>query len=139
MMAALGALLAGSLLTGCGAPAAESRPGTGVAQTTRPGFPDGVDVGPLTDGPVAVWLERSASFAIVTWGSGSCPPVSSALTVKGADHLAITFARSPNDPCTADLAPTTHEFALPDGVTTTPITIEIGYEDWPEVDTLVLP
>lgn len=83
-----------------------------------------------------MWIDRGETFAIVTWGSSSCPPVATALTVKGGDRISVTFEASPNDPCTADMAPTTHEFTLSNEMTVGPIVIEVGYEYWSETDTL---
>ncbi|PWC07159.1 hypothetical protein [Mycetocola zhujimingii] len=126
----LAALLAVGLLTGCG--------GNGVAQDVRPGLPDGLDVDPTDTTIAATWLERGETFAIVTWGSSSCPPAASALTAEGSDRIAVTFAPSPNEVCTADMAPTTHEFELPDEVTRTTVTIDVSYEDSDETSTLTL-
>lgn len=117
------------LLAGCGSP--------GVADGVRPGVPSGLGLDP-GDGPVAVWLDEGARFAVVTWGSSSCPAVATSLTATAADRLSLTFAASSNDPCTADMAPTTHEFVLPDAVTGRPVTISITYEDRDGADTLTL-
>ena len=54
------------------------------------------------------------------------------------DRVSVTFGPSPNDPCTADMAPTTHEFDLPAGVTSDTITVEIRFEEWPDVYTVTL-
>lgn len=127
-----GSLLAMCVLTGC------SGPSPSVAETVRPGIPPGVVLEQPTDGPVATWIERGETFAIVTWGSGSCPAVATALSAAGVDRLTVTFGPSPNDPCTADMAPTTHEFQLPEEVTADSVVIEVSYEDWPETHTLTL-
>ncbi len=84
------------------------------------------------------WLEEGETFAIVTWGSGSCPPVPTILSLEAMNRIAVTFAPSPDDPCTADMAPTTHEFELPDEITDVPVTVEIRYEDRPENVALIL-
>lgn len=60
------------------------------------------------------------------------------LTVEGADRIAVTFEASPNDPCTANMAPTTHEFELPSEITVSPIVVEVSYEDWSETESLTL-
>lgn len=129
---AFGVVVAACLLTGC------SDPGAGVAQTMKPGVPEGLVVEPLSEGPAAAWVERGATFAIVTWGSSSCPAIATALSADGPDRIAVTFGPSPNDPCTADMAPTTHEFELPEETTRSPVVIEVSYEDWLETDTLTL-
>jgi RNA polymerase sigma-70 factor (ECF subfamily) len=126
------AVIAVCALAGCTAP------GAGVAQKVRPGAPDGLVVEPLSDGPTATWIEPAETFAIVTFGSGSCPSVATALAATGSDRIAVTFGPSPNDPCTADIAPTTHEFDLPDEITNRPVILEINYEEWPEAYTLTL-
>lgn len=128
--AGAGVLLAFCVLTGCSAP--------GVTQAVRPGIPDGLDDEQLGDVPVVTWVERGESFAIVTWGSSSCPAVATAVSAESDDSIAVTFGPSPNDPCTADMAPTTHEFGLPDEVTLRPITINVSYETWAETYSLTL-
>ncbi len=50
----------------------------------------------------------------------------------------MTFEASLNDPCTANMAPTTHEFELPSEITVSPIVVEVSYEDWPETESLTL-
>lgn len=129
----LTALLAGTavlVLTGCGTP--------GIADAVRPGAPSGWEGDPTGDGPVAGWIDEGTRFAVVTLGSSSCPIVVTALTVQADDRLSLTFASSPNDPCTADLARTTHEFDLPGGITGRPVTITVSYEDGHGTDTLSL-
>jgi hypothetical protein len=64
--------------------------------------------------------------------------VATALAADGPDHVTVTFGPSPNDPCTADIAPTTHEFEMPDEITGRPITVGVTYEDWPGTETLTL-
>ncbi|MEW1963399.1 hypothetical protein AB0269_13160 [Microbacterium sp. NPDC077644] len=128
----LGAMVLVCVLAGC------SGSGAGVAQAMKPGIPDGLVLEPFSEDPATTWIERGKTFAIVTLGSGSCPRIATALTQFSPDRIAVTFGASPNDPCTADIAPTTHEFELPDEITHGPVTIEISYEDWPGVDTLTL-
>ncbi len=125
-----GAIAAAFVLAGCGTP--------GVADGVSPGVPPGAVLDPLSEGPVAAWVEEGSRFAVVTWGSSSCPSVATELTVEADDRLSLTFGPSPNDPCTADIAPTTHEFELPDSVTGRPVTITVGYEEWDETHILTL-
>ena len=105
------ALVALSLLAGCSAPVS-------VANDTSAGGPPGFDgSGGLLNGePSVIWMSGRREFAIVTFGSSSCPPVPTSISAVDAHHMAITFVKSPNSPCTADLAATTHKFDLPDGV-----------------------
>jgi len=127
---ALGAVLTVVVLAGCDTP--------GIADRVSPGAPPGALVDPLSEGPVAAWVQDGTRFAVVTFGSSSCPSVATALTVEAEDRLSLMLGRSPNDPCTADMAPTTHEFELPDGITGKPITITVGYEDWDETSIVTL-
>ncbi len=124
------AVVAVCLLAGCAAP--------GVAQSVKPGVPSGIAIEPFTEGPVAAWGESGETFLIVTWGSSSCPAVANSVTADGEDRISMVFKTSGGEVCTADMAPTTHEFELPPAVTGRPVTIEISYEDWPEKDTLTL-
>jgi len=117
-------------LAGCAA-----NPGVGLVSR---GIPEGLTLDPLTEAPAAVWMERGESFAVVTMGSSSCPVVATAVSAKGDDLVSVMFGSSPNNPCTADIAPTTHEFELPTGVTGDAISVEIRFEDWPELYTIAL-
>ncbi len=128
ILATVGALLA---LSACATPS--------IADSVTRGLPAGVEVDPLDENPIAVWAEKNVRFAVVTWGSSSCPLVASDLTVEDDDRIALTFASSTNKPCTADMAATTHEFTLPDEITKTPVTITISYQDADGIDTLSLP
>ncbi|WP_144794756.1 hypothetical protein [Microbacterium paludicola] len=130
-ISSIGVALAVCVLAGCSATPAS------VAYATRSGVPAGLDADPLS-GPAVTWLEEGETFAIVTWGSGSCPPVPTILSLEAMNRIAVTFAPSPDDPCTADMAPTTHEFELPDEITDVPVTVEIRYEDRPENVALIL-
>jgi hypothetical protein len=128
---ALAAVTAAMLLVaGCAA--------TSVADTVTAGAPDGVALDPLAAGPQAVWIEPGERFAVVTWGSSSCPAVASQLVVETASRLLLTFAESSDGACTADLAATTHEFVLPDGITEAPVTITVSFEGGVQNDQLVL-
>ena len=89
---AFGIVVAVSMLASC------SDPGTGVAEAMKAGIPEGLVIEPLSDGPAATWIERGESFAIVTFGSGSCPAIPTALTTDGPDHVAVTFGSSPSGP-----------------------------------------
>lgn len=126
---ALGVALALTLLAGCA---------SSVADAVYPGSPDGVTISGSLDGPAAGWITEGERFAVVTMGSSSCPVVATELTVVAADQLALTFGRSPNNPCTGDLAPTTHEFDLPADIVERPVQIDVTYEhgDWTATLTL---
>ena len=117
------------LLTGCGAP-------TTIASDTYAGVPDGVaeTVNLFSAEPVAVWVEGNI-LAVVTVGSGSCPPVPTAISATDAANIAITFVRSPVSPCSADLGPTTHEFATPEGIDTSgEVTVNVHFDFETDLD-----
>jgi hypothetical protein len=99
------------LLSGCG-------PVVSVASNTYPDVPNGAaeDVNLFSAEPIAVWDHGKTILSVVTVGSGSCPPVPTAISSPDATTVNITFVKSPNSPCSADLGPTTHEFKIPDGV-----------------------
>ena len=105
------ALVALSLLMGCSAPVS-------IANDTSEGSPPGFegDGGLLNGEPSAIWISGRREFAIVTFGSSSCPPVPTSISVIDEHHVVITFVKSPNSPCPSDLTATTHKFDVPKGV-----------------------
>ncbi|GAA1794526.1 hypothetical protein GCM10009748_32140 [Agromyces lapidis] len=135
-MAAAGLAIAGLfVLAGC----APRSPGGGPfgdgsqAERVVRGMPEGW-TGPdpdLLDGePVVGWVSDT-EFGVVTMGSSSCPAVARELEVLGAREVQIEFGQSPNDPCTADMAATTHVFELPPTVDGRPVTVIVkldGFE-----------
>jgi hypothetical protein len=124
-------LIAGAtlLLAGCSG---------GVARSVEKGIPEDLDVAWSGEGPAGAWVDEGRTFAVVTWGSSSCPPVASALEVLAGDHLGLRFDPAANAICTADMAATTHTFDLPSGITSSPLTITISYSDWDGTDTVTL-
>ena len=126
-----GALLGASLVfTGCAA--------ANVADAVSAGAPDGVTMDALDPRPVAVWIEQGERFAVVTWGSSSCPAVATDLIVETTNRLLLKFAPTGGDACTADLAPTPHEFVLPGGIDGAPVTITVSFEGEVQSDELLL-
>lgn len=107
------AFVAPFLLAGCSAPVS-------IASSTYPDVPAGYaeTVNLFSAEPIAVWVHGKTLLAIVTLGSGSCPPVPTSISAPDATTIEIVFVRSPHSTCTADLRPTTHEFELPQGVDT---------------------
>lgn len=99
------------LLSGCG-------PVVSIASNTFPDVPNGFaqEVNLFSAEPLAVWVHGKTILAVVTVGSGSCPPVPISINSSDASTIDITFVKSPNSPCSADLTPTTHEFKIPEGV-----------------------
>lgn len=119
------------LLAGCSGGSGDGGP---IAQVEK-GLPSGWDeaqFGPDAGDPVVGWVVEGESFAVVTWGSSSCPPIAKSLGAPSASELRIVFAPPEGEVCTADFAPTTHEFALPDGVTERPIAVEMEFEQFDE-------
>ncbi|WES65989.1 hypothetical protein P0L94_07920 [Microbacter sp. GSS18] len=127
---AVAACLAVIVLAGCAA-------NPGVGSVSR-GVPDGVTLDPFSEGPAAVWIDRGESFAVVTLGSSSCPAMATEVSASRDDRVSVTFGPSPSTTCTADMAPTTHTFDLPAGVSGDAISVEIHFEEWPEVYTIAL-
>ncbi len=122
--AAVALVAATIVLSGCSAPVS-------VAVDTSAGGPPGFDgSGGLLNGePSAIWISGRRQFAIVTFGSSSCAPVPISISASDETHVAITFVRSPNSPCTADMAPTTHQFAVPQGVdAAAEVTVKVTYD-----------
>jgi hypothetical protein len=84
------------------------------------------------------WLKRNQTFAITTWGSSSCSSIPTSIESEADNAVTIHFEPSPLDPCTADMAPTTHEFTVPSGSGATPLTITLTYASWDGVDSIIL-
>ena len=108
-------------------------PAATVATETQRGVPDGYggEIDLLDPKPVATWLDdERRQFAVVTVGSGSCPPVPTSIEATDADTIAITFVPATAPVCSADLSATTHVFDRPDEITLDgDVTIEILLDD----------
>ena len=81
-----------------------------------------------------VLLEGGNEFAVVTYGSSSCPVVSTGSSVLSPNHVAIDAVDTYDDPrspsCTDDLAPMTHVFDVPSDIDRRkPLTISILGQD----------
>lgn len=122
--------LAAVALTGCG--------DATVADRVYGGLPENLDDVLGYEEVRAVWLEDTDRFAVVTWGSSSCPAVATELTVEAADELALMFGQPKNGPCTADMAATTHEFVTPEELTGRPVHLTVSFEDWDATVALTL-
>lgn len=56
--------------------------------------------------PSAGWVAGQGSFAFVTWGSSSCPPVVESVEATEGGEIVLTFATpEPDQVCTMDMAP----------------------------------
>jgi hypothetical protein len=110
-----------------------------VARSSEPGIPDGLSIDQSEGlGAAAGWIVEGEIFAVVTWGSWSCPRAPVGLEAVGVDQLDLTFDAPSGAVCTADMAATTHTFDLPAVITERPITITVSYRDWDGTDTLTL-
>lgn len=104
---------------------------TSIAVETQKGTPDGFDsTSNLLNGePGAAWLRGREGFAIVTYGSSACPPVPVKLELVDDANLSVTYVRSPNSPCGAELEATTSRFDAPKGlVEAGPVTLTVVYD-----------
>ena len=139
------------LLTGCaGPPNAADRSYRGMLSTpaATPVVPSSVPSGappgassapPLALGqPAAAWVDKSRRFGITLWGSSSCPAVPSRVEATAPGQVSIRVEPSAGNPCTADLAPTSHEFRVPAGAGTLPLTITLVYAQGGSSRTLML-
>ena len=124
------------LLAGCAEPVS-------VAERTTRGLPGSLSLAQrenLEPGePAAFWLQAGSRFALVTWGSSTCPAVVTRMDAMGADAIELGVESSGGSgPCSADLAPTTHELLVPESVTRRPVTLALHYAEGPDAKTLVL-
>ncbi|NEN04622.1 hypothetical protein G3T36_01930 [Diaminobutyricibacter tongyongensis] len=67
----------------------------------------------------AVWLKGGAQFAIVLYGSSTCPPTVASVETIASNQLKATPAPITGSVCTQDYVPHTTVFATPSSVTTT--------------------
>ncbi|HEY2556475.1 MAG TPA: hypothetical protein VGI08_05170 [Diaminobutyricibacter sp.] len=67
----------------------------------------------------AVWLKSGAQFAIVLYGSSTCPPTVATVESIASNQLKATPAPISDGVCTRDYAPHTTVFTTPRSVTTT--------------------
>lgn len=90
---------------------------------------DGPDPDLLDAHPVVGWVSDT-EFGVITAGSSSCPVVAGELEVLSTDEMRIEFGPSPHDPCTADMAATTHVFELPTEVEERPVIVRVEYVEY---------
>lgn len=78
--------------------------------------------------PSAIRLGDGSRFALITWGSSSCPAVVTAMEALGTAAIELRLESSGGSgPCSADMAATTHELAMPGTVTGSPISLTLTY------------
>jgi hypothetical protein len=75
--------------------------------------------------PLAGWVDKPRRFAVTLWGSSSCPAVPIRIEAAGSERVSITFEQAGDKVCTADMAPTTHEFTVPAGADTLPLAVAL--------------
>lgn len=131
-----GILTAAMLLSGCSGPAS-------VAERVERGLPTSWTEAQRSAIPwettSAAWLEDGSRFALITWGSSSCPAVVTSLEAIAADGIELRLEPSGGSgPCSADMAATTHELALPESVTGRPVILTLRYPEGAPAETLVL-
>jgi len=105
-------LAAVALLAGCSGPPS-------IADETGVDLPDALQSGGILgdSGPGAAWEgDGRDSFVVVVYGSSSCAPIPTGLTVDDPALLALDFAQNPREACTADMAANTFRFDTPEGV-----------------------
>lgn len=117
-----------ALLIAQGPPATPGGP-VSVAEKVERGFPDALSEQQLAELPefqsAVVWLDEPETFALITWGSSSCPGVVTALTVTASDAIQLQLAAPDEGPCTADLAATSHTFSMPAESSARPVTVTL--------------
>lgn len=121
------------LLSGC---ATLSNP----AETTYPGTPEGwvMSEDPGSGKPEVQWIRDGEKFALVTWGSSTCPWTATEMKTDGDSQLTITLVESTKQQCTMDFAPTTNVFSLPADTTGRPVTVSVVMGEGGETSALTL-
>jgi hypothetical protein len=117
-------------LTGCAAKSS-------IAVNTYPGVPPGFaqTINVFNAQPIGVWVHAKTLLAVITVGSGSCPPIPVAITAKDAKTISLEYVTSPNSSCTADISPTTNEFTIPAGIDISQnVTLLTHFDFTPPVD-----
>ncbi|WP_431245614.1 hypothetical protein [Leifsonia xyli] len=64
----------------------------------------------------AAWLEEGTQFAIVLYGSSTCPPKVQNVEATGPKTIKAILAPAPGGICTRDFVPHTTVFATPDRI-----------------------
>ncbi|MGO4301247.1 hypothetical protein [Leifsonia sp. RAF41] len=114
LVSAIAALATVAVLAGCST--APSRPLEGYA-----GEPKGVDAPASSAGGASwtAWLEDGTQFAIVLYGSSTCPPKVQNVAATADDTITATLAPAPGGICTHDIVPHTTVFSTPERITKT--------------------
>ncbi|GAA2047708.1 hypothetical protein [Leifsonia soli] len=111
LLPAAAAILVVAALAGCSTAA-------GKPVEDYSGEPKGVDAPASSAGGAswAAWLDGGDRFAIVLYGSSTCPPKVASVTATAGDTITATLAPAPGGICTRDYVPHTTVFATPDRI-----------------------
>lgn len=72
-------------------------------------------------------LDSRGRLLVTVFGSSTCPDMPTELHAEAPSNVRIEFVENERGDCTADLAPRTHVFELPEQVTTdAPLTVRLG-------------
>ncbi|KQP71391.1 hypothetical protein ASF40_06350 [Microbacterium sp. Leaf288] len=130
------ALATAALVAVCGLSFAACGTAEAGIQTKQvSGLPDADEVAggvvEPTDFETTVFLSADeASLIIVTFGSGSCPAVPTALEETAPQEVGVTLGSSGGSMCTSDMAATSNWVELPEDVDVlSPITVHIDDEE----------
>ena len=110
-------VLTGAVLAVCACGAGPQEPAAGRPGPTAPAMP-GQTFEVLPPPPPVVWADDGAHLAVTTSGSSSCPLGPTVAEVVGAQEVRVhvTLLFPDRDPCTADIAPTTTDIDVPEGI-----------------------
>ena len=110
-------VLTGAALAVCACGAGPQEPEAGRLGPTAPAVP-GQTLEVLPPPPPVVWADDGAHLAVTTSGSSSCPLGPTVAEVVGAQEVRVhvTLLFPDRDPCTADIAPTTTDIDVPEGI-----------------------
>lgn len=88
------------------------------AVTDYHGDPKGVEVpaGHTGDSPFSVWLKNGDQFAVTLYGSSTCAPVATQISLPSQNHVTVTVPKPTGQACTMDFVPHTTVFATPSAI-----------------------
>jgi hypothetical protein len=114
----------------------------GYVDAVHRGIPEtlaGIDLGESPWDSPSVHRLGDGRFALITWGSSSCPAIVSDIVAKGTHALELYLQPSGGTgPCTADMAATTYEIVLPESVVGSPVAVTVTHTEFDDVVDLVL-
>jgi hypothetical protein len=122
-------VLTGAALAACACGAGPQEREAGRPGPTAPAVP-GQTFEVLPPPPPVVRADDGAHLAVTTSGSSSCPLGPTDAEVVGSREVCVhvTFLFPDRDPCTADIAPTTTEIDVPEGISADePLTVVLDF------------